>query len=338
MKPKVSVVVPIYNVECYLDRCVQSIRNQTLRDIEIILVNDGSPDNCPAMCDNYAQLDSRIKVVHKQNAGLGMACNSGIEMATGDYIAFCDSDDWIDKEMYEKMYSVAHHHNAEAVFTGLKRVNSQGEIIEFLPHPNEFKLYEQNTLIELANDIIASKPSNRYDHILQVSAKVVLYRRSIISENGIRFVSERQLPSEDLIFNLSFLKYAQRAVIIPEYFYNYFCNNNSITSTFRPNRFDRMMNTVKYIKSINLRLNSESEIRLSRFVIGEARIFSKQIFESSIRKTEKWELLNLLSQNIFFIRAIDNYPVSQMPWIHYIVMYLLKNRYFGLLKLIYKLS
>lgn len=88
IQPKVSIVIPVYNVERYIDRCIQSVLNQTLQNFEIILVDDGSPDNCPEICDKYANSDSRIKVVHKANAGLGMACNSGIENATGEYIAF----------------------------------------------------------------------------------------------------------------------------------------------------------------------------------------------------------------------------------------------------------
>ena len=85
--PKISIIVPIYNVEAYLDRCMQSLIMQTLREIEIIMVDDESPDNCPTICDNYAKQDSRIKVIHKKNGGLGFARNSGLEIATGKYIA-----------------------------------------------------------------------------------------------------------------------------------------------------------------------------------------------------------------------------------------------------------
>lgn len=93
--PKVSIILPIYNVEKYLDRCMESLLNQTLEDIEIIMVDDGSPDNCPQMCDEYAKKDNRVKVVHKKNAGLGFARNSGLDVAKGEYIAFVDSDDYV---------------------------------------------------------------------------------------------------------------------------------------------------------------------------------------------------------------------------------------------------
>ena len=95
MSSVISVIVPIYNVEDYLDRCVDSIINQTYSNLEIILVDDGSPDNCPKMCDDYAKKDSRIKVVHKENGGLSDARNAGMKVATGEYISFIDSDDWI---------------------------------------------------------------------------------------------------------------------------------------------------------------------------------------------------------------------------------------------------
>jgi len=104
--PKVSVIVPIYNVEKYLGRCVDSLRGQTLYEIEILLVDDGSPDSCPAMCDRFAEEDNRIRVIHKQNGGLSDARNVGIDFSTGEYLAFIDSDDWIDADMLELLYTL----------------------------------------------------------------------------------------------------------------------------------------------------------------------------------------------------------------------------------------
>ena len=119
--PKVSIIVPVYNVEKYLNRCIQSLLNQTLKDIEIIMVDDGSPDRCPQMCDNYAKKDNRIKVIHKQNAGLGYARNSGLEIATGEYIAFVDSDDFVNSQMYETLYNNAVSTKADVVYSGFRK-------------------------------------------------------------------------------------------------------------------------------------------------------------------------------------------------------------------------
>lgn len=99
MKPKVSIIVPVYNVEKYLARCMESLLNQTLTEIEIILVDDGSPDNCPQMCDEYARRDSRVKVIHKSNAGLGYARNSGLDVAIGEYIAFVELDRLLNNQL-----------------------------------------------------------------------------------------------------------------------------------------------------------------------------------------------------------------------------------------------
>ena len=126
-QPKVSVVVPIYNVEPYLVMCLESLLNQTLKEIEIILVDDGSPDNCPQICDEYAQRDSRIKVIHKKNAGLGMARNSGIEIATGKYIAFLDSDDiWLPNKLSDQL-KVFEKSEVAIVFSNYEKVSLGGE-------------------------------------------------------------------------------------------------------------------------------------------------------------------------------------------------------------------
>lgn len=103
-KPKISVIVPVYNVENYLSRCVDSLLNQTLRDIEIILVDDGSPDKCPEMCDEYAKMDNRVHVIHKENGGLSSARNEGLKYIKGEYYMFVDSDDWIDTETCKVCY------------------------------------------------------------------------------------------------------------------------------------------------------------------------------------------------------------------------------------------
>ena len=113
--PKVSVIVPIYGVENYLRECVDSILNQTLKDIEIILIDDGGKDNCPQIIDEYAQKDERIVAIHKPNGGYGQTCNVGLERATGEYVAIVEPDDYIDSKMYEDLYNIATKYNSDIV-------------------------------------------------------------------------------------------------------------------------------------------------------------------------------------------------------------------------------
>ena len=109
----ISIIVPIYNVEKYLKKCIDSIINQTYKNLEIILVDDGSPDNCGKICDEYAKKDNRIKVIHKENGGVSSARNVGVENATGEYIGFVDSDDYIEKDMYEVLINNLKKENAD---------------------------------------------------------------------------------------------------------------------------------------------------------------------------------------------------------------------------------
>ena len=198
MNPKVSIIIPIYNVEKFLSRTMKSILDQTLHEIEIIMVDDESPDNCPALCNFYAQKYPNIKVIHKKNEGLGMACNSGIEIATGDYIAFCDSDDYVDKEMYETMYTTAIKYNADAVFTGIKTVNQIGKVSPMNTYPSLQIIKQKNKIQQFTMNMIASEASNPIEREVAMSAKIVLYRKSMIEKYNIRFISERVLISECL--------------------------------------------------------------------------------------------------------------------------------------------
>ena len=123
---KISVIVPVYRVEAFLDRCVQSIAEQSYKNLEIILVDDGSPDNCPAICDAWAERDSRIKVVHKQNGGLSDARNAGMAIATGEFMGFVDSDDWIAPDMYQHLYDLLETDGSDIAACGVEMVWEDG--------------------------------------------------------------------------------------------------------------------------------------------------------------------------------------------------------------------
>lgn len=121
-EPLISVIVPVYKVEPHLDKCISSIVNQTYKNLEIILVDDGSPDNCPAMCDAWAEKDSRIRVIHKTNGGLSDARNAGMAVATGELMAFVDSDDWIAPDMYEHLYRRLAEDNSDIAACGVQMI------------------------------------------------------------------------------------------------------------------------------------------------------------------------------------------------------------------------
>lgn len=125
----ISVIVPIYNVEKYLHRCIESIINQTYTNLQIILVDDGSPDNCGIICDEFAQKDSRIKVIHQKNKGVSAARNAGLEVATGEYVGFVDPDDYIDEQMYGNMLDALRETNSDLVICGYDYVNEQGNVL-----------------------------------------------------------------------------------------------------------------------------------------------------------------------------------------------------------------
>lgn len=141
---KISVIVPIYKVENYLDRCVQSILNQTYQNLEIILVDDGSPDRCPAMCDAYAQKDSRVKVIHKQNGGLSDARNAGIDIADGDYLGFVDSDDYIHKDMYAQLMKSCMEYDCDIAVCAIEKFS--GRALGKLQDRTEAELYEKDEI------------------------------------------------------------------------------------------------------------------------------------------------------------------------------------------------
>ena len=204
MKPKVSVILPIYCVEKFLERCLKSVTEQTLRDIEIILVDDGSLDNCPVMCDNYGKLDRRIKVIHKKNEGLGYARNTGLDYATGEYVAFIDSDDFIDINMMNQLYTYAYKYDLDAVFCGMKFVDAHGNITMDRKEVNEYIEMKGNECRQHVLDLIASREKSRVSSKYMMSVWHAIYHKEFLDKHNIRFCSERDFISEDMIFDIDF--------------------------------------------------------------------------------------------------------------------------------------
>lgn len=228
--PKVSIIVPVYKVEQYLKRCVDSLINQTLQDIEIILVDDGSPDNCPQMCDEFAQLDSRIKVVHKQNGGLSSARNAGIAVSTGDYLGYIDSDDYAEPDMFERLYNCTIQNDVDFVMADYYRVIGDTKKEKSLDIREG--LYSKQDIVNEIFPMLIMRETVDYGPLLSVCH--CLYKTDFIKSNNLYFDEEIKW-SEDCIYS-AILGYMANSFyyLKGECVYNYIQNSGSISTSYKP--------------------------------------------------------------------------------------------------------
>ncbi len=323
MFPKVSIIVPVYNVERYLERCMQSLTNQTLKDIEIVLVDDGSPDNCPALCDEYAQKDCRIKVIHKKNEGLGYARNSGLEVATGEFIAFVDSDDYVETTMYEELYKEAKTEDLDVIFCNFYFHEKNGEITARKEVDNNESFCTKDAILSYLLNMIGSSPSCKYDRKYSMSVWHGLYKNKIIQDNIIRFPSERKMISEDIIFHINYLYESNRIRHINKCFYYYCENESSLTKTYRKDRYDKIKAVQKEIIRMMTELYPETgdKITLSadRFLIGYTRNMLLS-FKCDI------EEIKTVLNDAYLLQVISRYPYKKLPAKYLFFTYLMKLR------------
>lgn len=237
----VSVVLPIYGVEKYLDRCINSIVNQTYSNLEIILVDDGSPDNCPVMCDEWAKKDHRIQAIHKKNAGQGMARNTGIEHAHGEYICFVDSDDYIAADTVEKCIAAAKKNDAEVVLFGFNRVRPSGEIgVRIIPQLEKTYFQDEEIKAFFLPALVGPDPNTGKTYNLSMSISMCFYSMDLIQRTNWRVVSEREIISEDVFSLLLLYNDVKRVAVIPEALYYYCENLQSFTHTYRNDHYEKI--------------------------------------------------------------------------------------------------
>ena len=244
MAPKVSVIVPVYQVEAYLERCVDSLRRQTLEELEIILVDDGSPDGCPDACDRYAAEDRRVRVIHQSNQGAGPARNAGLSIATGDYVGFVDSDDYVLPEMFQRLYEAAETYGADLVLSGIRHrggilfdAGDREELKCCFSAPEIFQGPEGRERLLLG--VAGAAPGEPEDSRYGFSTCKNLYRGELLRRGGIRFLSEREWESEDVLFLLELIPQIRTAVGIPGAWYCYCRNGVSFSKGYYPDRFLR---------------------------------------------------------------------------------------------------
>ncbi|MDQ0975373.1 glycosyltransferase involved in cell wall biosynthesis [Neobacillus niacini] len=226
MNQKVSVVVPIYKVERYLSKCVDSILNQTYRNLEVILVNDGSPDDCGNIAENYALLDNRVKVIHKENGGLSDARNYGMKYVTGEYTLFVDSDDWLDRSMIEELVKTSSKFQAEVVQSA------------FYYAYNDHLLFDSRVYKQNASPVVLDNKSLMYElvknNIVKNFAWGKLYKTKIIKDipfkKGVLF--------EDVFWAHQVMQGVKTFVCVNKPFYFYLQRADSIVGTYTPRNLD----------------------------------------------------------------------------------------------------
>lgn len=229
-RPLVSIIVPVYNVEKYLERCIQSLVRQTLNDIEIILVDDGSSDSSGLLCNKFAERDRRIQVVHKENGGLSSARNAGLKVASGRYVGFVDSDDDVELDMYERMSATAEKYQVDFVMADYLRIFADGKrTLKTLDI--QAGLYDRQ---KIRDDIFAElimKESIDYGPLLSVWH--CLYRTDFLREHSLRFDEEVRW-SEDNIFSAVMGYYCGSFYYMRgEALYHYYQNEGTITTSYR---------------------------------------------------------------------------------------------------------
>mgnify|MGYP000853104879 FL=1 len=259
MSPKISIIVPVFNMKAYLRNCVESLTKQTYKNLEIILVDDGSTDNSGAICDSLALLDERVIVIHQKNGGLSYARNRGTNLATGDYIMYLDADDWIDEETCLSAIKAAIDERAEIVFWGYMK--EFGE-----PRCQEFSLFDTDrvfwgeSLLWLQRRLIGLVGKELYNPTrtdAYNSAWGKLYLKSLISRNNISFIDTKVVGAEDVFFNIQAFNNASKIVYVNGLFNHYRqVNPEAITKNHNSTLFPRFLNLfdkiTTFIKDNNL--------------------------------------------------------------------------------------
>lgn len=238
---KISVIIPVYNVEKYLNKCVESVINQNYKNLEIILVDDGSPDNCPAICDELALKDDRVKVIHKVNGGVSSARNAGIDNATGDYITFIDSDDYIDN-------------NFSAVCEMLNDKHMEFVIVPML---SQIKVPQSEIMLNDDNFYVLIKNNN----LGIASSCSKFYKKELLLNN--RFI-EGISVAEDKEFVIRLLTKCNKVNIINQPFYTYYTNSESVINSINYRLIQKFFSAtdkiIEHVKKYNVSTSTKQNI------------------------------------------------------------------------------
>ena len=294
MQELISVVVPVYKVEKYLKRCIESIIKQTYKNIEIILVDDGSPDNCGKICDEYASKDKRIKVIHKKNGGLSSARNEGLKIANGEYISFIDSDDYISNVFIEKLYSICKEQKCEIALCEYERVYDKIEHNCIEENKNE------NSIIEIYNNKEILKKIYSKDYLITIVAWNKLYNKKLFK--NIVFPEGRLHEDEATTYKI--LYNTKKVAILREKLYYYFYDINSIMNKkYNLKRLDILyalkdradfFESIKEIELYELTMKKYTEALINCYILCKRNIDDSKYIQDILLNNFKKNIMNLI--------------------------------------------
>lgn len=311
---KLSIIIPVYNTEKYLERCLNSVVKQKFKEFEVLVILDGSPDNSIEICNKYKKMDKRIKVYVKDNEGLGLTRNYGIERAKGEYIAFLDSDDFVDENFYGNMIEKAKEKEYDIIFSEYRRYIEKDDKI-------------QNNFGALPNEIDKLSPKDILKKMLRqemgMSVWRSIYRLKIIKDNNIRFLSEREYISEDICFNFQFLNFCKNVSSCNGQYYYYCQNGASLSKSYRSDRYDKTKKLIEKLLEYREKYSLDDEIEKSIKYLFFGYV--KGICNSEVKNNKKnayKNINNILNDNIFIdtLKEINNMPKDKKSLFIYILM------------------
>jgi glycosyltransferase involved in cell wall biosynthesis len=310
----VSVIVPVYKVEAYLEACLMSIISQDYLETEIILIDDGSPDGCGAICDLYASRYPDIKVVHKENGGLGRARNSGLKVATGQYVVFIDSDDWIEENYVSEL--VQGIRNADMCICGYRRHLPDGRVKDVPAVEADCLLRKEDISAKAVLPIISSDWDKQKDIDRDMCVWTNIYKTEIIRKLQLEFASEREVISEDLCFNIDYMMHCDAIRMLRKCLYHYRETPASLTKTYRRDRFGKYLILLDAVeKRVNeYGLGNKSGFRLERFLIARGRKCICMTAKSNLPYRDKLKEIGNILSNHRLQEALRRYPVKTFKW------------------------
>lgn len=330
-KIKISVIVPVYNEEKYLSRCIDSILGQSLSELEVILIDDGSTDNTPMICDNYVKRDKRVKVIHKKNSGQGFSRNEGIKIASGEYISFVDSDDYLDLSMYEKMYNCTNNGQVDSVICDWHLVNEMNKISSDINNINVLKknLYKNKEVRqEILLNVIGTKLEDKSGNDISLAVWNKIYKRKIVIDKNIKFLSEREYISEDLIFNVNFFSTSTSCYVLKEKLYYYFDKSNSFSRSYNEDLFDKSKKMYVYLMNrFKTEIDKEIILRIKKLFFNNVRmcLIQEVRFNNDTTRNKIRNIRKIISDD-FIKNAFIGFPYLKCSKKYGVLYFFIKHK------------